>query len=255
MKSLIRFLLHALPRPFLIRLSYPFMAIMRPFLRGDKVMCPVCTKTFSRFLSYGVIPRPNVLCPSCLSLERHRLIWLYLVRVSGILTYPVKMLHVAPEQCFYGRFRKMPHIDYVTADLESPLADYHFDLHSIPFDSGTYDLILCNHVLEHVENDRQVMREIIRVLKPGGLAIMQVPQDPTLEATYEDPTIKDPREREKHFGQKDHLRLYGKDYPVRLRQAGFNVVEWSVADHFQPEEIERFRLAPGEILYLAFKPQ
>ncbi|MFO7615679.1 MAG: methyltransferase domain-containing protein [Bacteroidales bacterium] len=255
MKSLIRFLLRALPRPLLIRLSYPFRSLIRPFLSGNRVSCPVCSRSFSRMLPYGVVPRPNVLCPSCLSLERHRLIWLYLIRVPGILTFPVKLLHVAPEQCFHGRFRKMGHIDYVTADLESPLAEYHFDLHSIPFDSDTFDLVLCNHVLEHVEDDRRVMGEILRVLSPGGLAILQVPQDPGLEVTYEDPGITDPREREKHFGQKDHLRLYGKDYPVRLREAGFNVVEWPVADHFQPDEIERFRLAPGETLYLAFKSQ
>jgi SAM-dependent methyltransferase len=175
--------------------------------------------------------------------------------VPGILTIPVKLLHVAPEQCFYGRFKKMAHIDYVTADLESPLAEHHFDLHTIPFDQETFDLILCNHVLEHVEDDRRVMGEILRVLKPGGLAILQVPQDPDRDVTYEDPLITGPKEREKHFGQKDHLRLYGRDYSSRLRQAGFNVVEWSVIDHFLPEEIERFRLAPGEILHLAFKSQ
>lgn len=255
MKSLIRFLLRVLPRPLLIRLSYPFMGLVRPFLSGSRVACPVCTGSFSRMLPYGVVSRPNVLCPSCLSLERHRLIWLYLIRVPGILTIPVKLLHVAPEQCFYGRFKKMAHIDYVTADLESPLAEHHFDLHTIPFDQETFDLILCNHVLEHVEDDRRVMGEILRVLKPGGLAILQVPQDPDRDVTYEDPLITGPKEREKHFGQKDHLRLYGRDYSSRLRQAGFNVVEWSVIDHFLPEEIERFRLAPGEILHLAFKSQ
>jgi len=220
MKSLIRFLLRALPRPLLIRLSYPFMSLVRPFLSGNRVACPVCTGSFSRMLPYGVTPRSNVLCPSCLSLERHRLIWLYLVRVPGILTIPVKLLHVAPEQCFHGRFKKMVHIDYVTADLESPLAEYHFDLHSIPFAQDTFDLVLCNHVLEHVEDDRRVMGEILRVLKPGGLAILQVPQDTDRDVTYEDPSITDQKEREKHFGQKDHLRVYGRDYPIKLRQAG-----------------------------------
>ncbi len=253
MKTLIRWLLRTFPRPFLIRCSYVFMGLMRPFLKGDRVKCPVCEKSFIKFLPYGVNSRANVLCPSCLSLERHRLIWLYLQRETGFLSGPVRLLHVAPEQCLYGRFRKLHQLDYVTGDLESPIADHHFDLHQIPFPDESFDLVLCNHVLEHVNDDRKVMGEILRVLKTSGMAILQVPQDMERDLTYEDASITDPRQREKHFGQKDHVRVFGRDYPDRLRSAGFLVTDWPVSSRYRPEEIERFRLAPGEILYLAKK--
>jgi SAM-dependent methyltransferase len=254
MKRLIRWALRLFPRPFLIRASYLFMGLFKPFLRGDRVECPVCGSSFGRFLPYGVNSRSNVLCPTCLSLERHRLIWLYLKGQTDFFSHPRRLMHVAPEQCFYPRLRKLVHIDYVTADLESPIADHHFDLHDIPFEADDFDMILCNHVLEHVTDDRKVMSEILRVLRPGGFAILQVPLDSGLDKTYEDPSITDPREREKQFGQKDHVRLYGRDYPDRLREAGFTVGEVPVATTFSPEEIEHYRLAPGEILYIASKP-
>jgi SAM-dependent methyltransferase len=254
MKGLIRWALRFFPRPFLIRLSYLLMGLFKPFLRGNAVECPVCGSVFRKFLPYGVNSRSNVLCPTCLSLERHRLIWLYLTKQSDFLTKPRKLLHVAPEQCFHHRFQQMKHIEYITADLESPLALYHFDLHDIPFDANTFDMILCNHVLEHVADDRRVMSEFLRVLRPGGFAILQVPLEPDRELTHEDPSVTDPRQREKVFGQKDHVRVYGRDYPARLRSCGFLVEEKTVARHFSPEAIERHRLAPAETLYIAFKP-
>ena len=253
MKSLIRWVLRIFPRPFLIRASYPFMGLFKPFLRGNAVECTVCGSTFRKFLPYGVNSRPNVLCPSCLSLERHRLIWLYLQKQSDFLVKPRKLLHVAPEQCFYTRFRKYSHIEYVTGDLESPIADYHFDLHDIPFEENSFDMILCNHVLEHVTDDRRVMREILRVLRPGGFAILQVPLEPHRETTYEDPSVTDPRQREIQFGQKDHLRVYGRDYAGRLRECGFVVEERPVTRDFSEAEITRYRLAPEETLYIASK--
>ena len=253
MKALIRWTLKIFPRPLLIRFSYFLMGIFKPFLKGNAVTCPVCGSSFRKFLPYGVRSRENVLCPSCLSLERHRLIWLYLEKFTDFTTAPRKVLHVAPEQCFLNRFRTMPNLEYLTADLESPIADYHFDLHEIPFESGIFDMVLCNHVLEHVEDDRKVMGEILRILKPDGMAILQVPIATGNTVTYEDPSIVDPRQREKHFGQKDHLRLYGTDYPDRLRQAGFTVSEWPVRDHFNQEEILRYRIACEEILYISHK--
>jgi len=253
MKTFIRLILRIFPRPFLIRMSYVFMGLFKPFLKGDQVECPVCGSTFKRFLPYGVNSRENVLCPTCLSLERHRLIWLYLQEQSDFLSRNRRLLHVAPEQCFHNRFKKYSHIDYITADLESPLADYHFDLHEIPFEENSFDMILCNHVLEHVTDDRMVMSEILRVLRPGGFAILQVPLEPSRKTTYEDSSITDPRQREKHFGQKDHLRVYGIDYPDRLRECGFSVEERLVAEFFTTEMINRYRLAPDETLYIASK--
>lgn len=254
MKTLIRWVLRIFPRPFLIRMSWGFMGLFKPLLRGNSVECPVCGSTFRKFLPYGVNSRSNVLCPACLSLERHRLIWLYLQKQSDFLTKPRRLMHVAPEQCFYARFNQYKHIDYVTADLESPMADHHFDLHEIPFEADSFDMILCNHVLEHVTDDRKVMSEFFRVLRPGGFAILQVPLEPNREKTFEDPSITSPRQREKHFGQKDHLRVYGRDYPVRLRECGFDVEELPVLLTYSNEMINRYRLAADETLYIGFKP-
>ncbi len=254
MKSLIRWALRIFPRPFLIRVSYIFMGLFKPLLRGNAVECPVCGSTFRKFLPYGVSSRSNVLCPSCLSLERHRLIWLWLQNNSDFLSKPRKLMHVAPEQCFYNRFKQMKHIEYITADLESPLADFHFDLHEIPFEADSFDMILCNHVLEHVTDDRRVMGEFLRILRHGGFAILQVPLEPHRESTFEDPSIIDPLQREKFFGQKDHVRVYGRDYSARLRKCGFIVEEYLVSETFGSDQISRYRLAPDETLYIAIKP-
>jgi len=252
MKRIYRFLLKTLPRPLLIRMSYVFRWFAPLFLSGNKVECPVCSKTFRKFLSYGATERNNVLCPNCLSLERHRLMYIYLQQKTSFFTDKQKVLHVAPEQCFYKLFRKMKNLEYVTADIESPLADVKMDLHKAPFKDNEFDVIFCNHVLEHVEDDAQCMRELYRVLKPGGYAIMQVPIDYSRAVTYEDSSITSPEEREKHFWQKDHVRLFGLDYPTRLTAAGFTMDCNKLAEELG-EKAERFRIIPTEILYVGKK--
>lgn len=251
MKKLFRYLLNTLPRPLLIRLSYVFRIFTPLLFKGNKVECPVCENKFSHFLGYGsaVAYRENVLCPNCLSLERHRLMWLYLQRHTDFFTDQLKVLHMAPEQCFYGRFKKMKNLDYLCGDLYSPLADVKFDLHDIPFEDNQFDVIFCNHVLEHVDNDHKCMKELCRVLKPGGFAILQVPIDYARETTYEDPTITSPEEREKHYWQKDHVRLFAKDYPKKLESAGFVVHEEKLAQNLSSEEAERYRIQRSEIIY------
>jgi SAM-dependent methyltransferase len=251
MKSLYRTALQTLPRPLLIRLSYIFRLFAPMLLKGKAVQCPVCNNTYGRFLSYGsdVAFRQNVLCPHCLSLERHRLLWLYLKQRTTLFTGHTKLLHVAPEQCFHGRFKSIDTIDYVTADLESPLADHHFDLHQIPFDDDTFDAIICNHVLEHVKDDQQCISELYRVLRRGGWAIMQVPIDYSRAETYEDPTITSPEQREIHFWQKDHLRLFGRDYPDRLAKAGFRVKVDDFVSQMGAEKIAKYRLQKEEMIY------
>lgn len=258
MRSLARFIRivsRRLPRPMQIRLSYLFSWFTRFLFRGNKVECPVCEGTFSTFLPFGVKERENALCPSCLSLERHRLQWLYLKNETDFFTAPLKVLHVAPEQCFLKRFKALENLDYTTADLESPLADLHFDLHDIPLEDNIFDLFICNHVLEHVEDDKKVLKEVLRILKPGGKAIMQVPLDYKLEKTFEDSSITKPDEREKFFGQKDHLRLYGLDYPDRLRELGFLVEEIPYPLILGEEKTSRYQLPSEEILYLSKKPE
>lgn len=253
MKKLYKFLLNKLPRPLLIRLSYPFKKIAPVIYKGNKVECPVCERSFSKFLSYGssVAHREGVLCPYDLTLERHRLMWLYLKNNSNFFTAEkLEVLHIAPEQCFHKLFKEQKNLNYLTGDLVSPIADLHFDLHSIPLEDNRFDVVFCNHVMEHVDDALQCMKEIYRVMKPGAWAIMQVPQDFSREETYEDKSITSPEEREKHYWQKDHVRLFGKDYPRWLEKAGFTVQEFDPTKEIGHELIERYRLMPSEILYI-----
>lgn len=256
MKKLYKFLLNKLPRPLLIRLSYPFKMFAPLLYKGNKVECPVCEKSFSKFLSYGseVAHRENVLCPYDLTLERHRLMWIYLKEHSNFFSsVNLEVLHIAPEQCFHKKFKQQKNLNYITGDLVSPIADLHFDLHNIPLEDNRFDVIFCNHVLEHVDDAMQCMKELHRVMKPGGWGIMQVPQDITRSVTYEDPSITSPEDREKHFWQKDHVRLFGMDYPEWLTKAGFKVEVFDKENKIGKEKIERYRLMEKEILYIVRK--
>jgi SAM-dependent methyltransferase len=256
MKKLYKFLLNKLPRPLLIRLSYPFKMVAPILYKGNAVECPVCERSFSKFLSYGseVAHRENVLCPYDLTLERHRLMWLYLKDHSDFFkAEKLAVLHIAPEQCFHGRFKTQGNLNYLTGDLVSPIADLHFDLHQIPLENDRFDVVFCNHVLEHVEDALQCMRELHRVMKPGAWGIMQVPQDFTRETTFEDPSITSPEDREKFYWQKDHVRLFGRDYPEWLKRAGFSVQEFKPTEHYDATLIQRMRLQEGEILYIVKK--
>lgn len=254
-KALFKFALNNIPRQWLIRLSYAAAPLLALFYKGNKFEDPIDGRRYRKLLPYGYKgrQRENALAPASLSLERHRLLWLYLKTRPDFFQKPQKMLHVAPEQCFYGRFRKQKNLDYLTADLDSPIADVKMDIHDIQYPDHTFDVIFCNHVLEHVNDDRQCMRELCRVLKPGGLALMQVPFKAGQQTTDEDPTITDPEERIRRFGQYDHVRQYGADYPLRLKEEGFQVKAFSVNDEFSEAERKRYALMPGEILYVATK--
>jgi hypothetical protein len=256
MKKLYKYLLNKLPRPILIRLSYVFKIFAPLVYKGDKVECPVCEKKFSKFLSYGsnIAHRDNVLCPYDLTLERHRVMWLFLKNKSDFFTKPnLKVMHIAPEQCFHGKFKKQKNLDYTTGDLLSPIADLHFDLHDIPLEDNQYEVIFCNHVMEHVKDDLQCMKELYRIMKPGGWGILQVPIDASRNETYEDWSITTPAEREKHFLQYDHVRLYGLNYPKRLEEAGFKVDIIDFSEDLPTEVFERYRIPKEELLYVVRK--
>lgn len=223
-------------------------------MRGNEHTDPIDNRQFKSFLPYGYEnPRENVLAPSTLSLERHRLLWLYLKNETDFFTASHKVLHFAPEQAFYKRFRNLKNLDYTTTDLNSPLADVKADICNLPFDDNSFEIILCNHVLEHIPDDTKAMQELYRILKPGGWGIFQIPQDSKRAVTFEDDTITDKKERAKIFGQYDHVRIYGRDYFDKLRNVGFEVEEVDYTASLSPEEVEKYRLAKGEIIPLARK--
>ncbi|GGW23207.1 SAM-dependent methyltransferase [Arenibacter certesii] len=255
LKNIFKLILNSVPRPILINLSYVARPILALAMRGTKYTDPIDGKTFRKFLPYGYErPRENVLSPSTLSLERHRLLWLYLKNETDFFKKRLKVLHFAPEQAFYKRFGKLENLDYTTTDLESPLADITADICDLPFQDNTYDVVLCNHVLEHIQDDTQAMKELYRILKPGGWGIFQIPQDLKRAHTFEDNTITDRKERAKIFGQYDHVRIYGRDYFDKLRTIGFKVTEVDYTNtKLTPDEVDRYRLAPGEIIPLVTK--
>jgi predicted SAM-dependent methyltransferase len=215
---------------------------------GKSRFCPVCQKSSRRFLQFGIVPRDDAKCFYCGSLERHRFLWLYLSNRTDLFNgSSKKILHVAPEPCFQTRLTKYFGDNYITADLNDSLAMMKMDVTDIQYGDQSFDVIYCSHVLEHVQDDRKAMKEFYRVLKKNGWAILLVPI--VAEKTFEDPTIVDPQERLKAFGQEDHVRIYGPDYIDRLRQAGFKVEIIEVNDLVNKTDAIRMGLteASGEI--------
>ena len=254
--SLFKTILNTIPRPILIKASYLARPVITWWLKGDKFTDPIDGKSFRKFLPYGYgVQRENALSPSTLSLERHRLLWLFLQQESNFFSSEkkLKVLHIAPEQCFLDLFRKQQNLEYITSDLESPIADVKADICDLPFEDNSFDVVFCNHVLEHIPDDTKAMQELYRVMKVGGFGIFQIPQDLNREVTFEDDSITDPKERAKIFGQYDHVRVYGRDYFNKLRSIGFTVDEIDYTKKIAPEKLERFALMKGEILPVCYK--
>jgi SAM-dependent methyltransferase len=218
--------------------------------RGNNVICPNCGSTFRRF---GDVNGPNRECWTCGSLERHRSVKLYLERHPEMLPPGIRVLHVAPERSLRPIFTAVPQIEYVKGDLSAYAADLvRVDVTDIPFPDDHFDVLVCNHVLEHVPDDGKAMREISRVLKPTGWALLLVP-DVGEQTTDEDHSVTDPRERERRWGQWDHVRRYGWDYVDRLAAAGLDVEVVDPAKEFRPPVIYRHRLEKfGELEPLFF---
>ena len=249
MKKIAKFLLNAIPRPMLINLSIFLRPVIVLFFKGSNFTDPIDGKSYRKFLPYGYgKQRPNALSPGTLSLERHRQMWLYLQNETNFFTHKLKVLHIAPEQEFLRKFKKMKNLEYTSADLFSPIVDVKADIVDLPFEDNSFDVIICNHVLEHIVDDRKAMSELYRVMKSGGWGIVQVPMKNSLEKTYEDFTITDPKERQKHFGQYDHVRWYGMDYFDRLKSVGFETEINFYSQKFSEAEIKRFGLNKNEIL-------
>lgn len=241
-------LLNLVPRPWLIQLSIWFRPLIKLYFKGDQFTDPIDGSSYRKFLPYGYQNlRQNALCPGTLSLERHRLLWLYLDRKTTFLTDSIRVLHIAPEQVFYKKFKSFSHWDYTTSDLHSPLADVKADICALPFEDNSYDFILCNHVLEHIPNDLKAMEELYRVLKPGGTAILQVPLEEGRENTFEDDAITDQQERTRIFGQYDHVRVYGQDYYNRLEEVGFKATAVDFIKEISAADVKRFALPTERI--------
>jgi len=256
MRVIISLVTRIIPRHYLHHVSHFFLQIISLFYRGKNFEDPITGITYRKLLPYGRLnSRKNALCPNSMSLERHRLIWLYLKEKTNFFYDNIKFLHIAPEYCFIKRFKKLKNIEYVTGDLISPWADVKMDIHDIPFNNDEFDVIMCNHVLEHVENDNKAMSEFFRVMKPGGWGIFQVPIDMNREETFDDPSITDPKEREKHYWQNDHVRLYGKDYGKKLASIGFDVIEDNYLKTLDITLVKRYALPENEIIYLCKKPK
>jgi SAM-dependent methyltransferase len=228
------------PYRFIPILSPAYRAVRR-FLSqfwyaGDHVECQLCERTFNGW-RHGV---KNGSCPYCGSTTRQRLMWHWLAGEWGKNAQPRGLLHFAPEWCLERRLRDDPRLSrYVTCDLSAPYVDVHTDITAMSFANETFDSIICSHVLEHVPADGKAMSEMFRVLRPGGVAIIQVPYDDRSE-TSEDPGVTDPLERERRFGQFDHIRIYGRDLADRLRTAGFVVEEIRLFRQMSDEERQRF---------------
>lgn len=260
MKGFIKYILNHVPRPILQRIAGWAVPIMGLWYIGKGKECPLCGCRRRKFLPYGyVTQRDNALCPNCLALERHRTLWLWLLRESdigrGAVALP-RLLHVAPEVALKRKFHKIyakQPADYVTADLESPLADLHFDIQHIPLEDESFDVVICNHIMEHVEDDRLAMREILRIMRKGGWGVILSPVDLQRDKTFEDDTITDEAERTRIFGQYDHRRIYGRDYAERLREAGFEVYECDYANLIPAKEKQLYALT-DELLYIVRKP-
>jgi SAM-dependent methyltransferase len=231
------------------------LGALRVALRGDRHECPCCGGRFSRF----VARQGSLVCPGCRSRERQRVLWLYLRDEVGLSRQ--RVLHLAPEAAVARRLRAIDGLDYETADLEpGPLVDRVVDARALPHADGSLDLVLCSHVLEHIPEDVQVAREFARVLRPGALALVQVPVDRDLAATYEDASIVDPDARASAFGQFDHVRVYASDVIDRLRAGGLEVTCVAYDQQLPEQARERYLLTergprPGGDIYRCVRPR
>ncbi|PDH49777.1 MAG: SAM-dependent methyltransferase [Cryomorphaceae bacterium MED-G14] len=253
MNFIVRLLLNLLPRIFLIKTSLLLKPFFGIFFKGTKFTDPINNKSYSYFFPYGYNKqRKNALCPETFSLERHRLLWLYLKKETDFFNSNNKILHFAPEQCFH-KFFKSFFKSYTTTDLNSPIVDIKADICNLPFNDNSFDYILCNHVLEHIYDDEKAMKEIFRVLNKNGIAILQVPIDMKSNLTHDGRDTDDKEVRNKLFGQYDHLRMYGLDYFKKLKKVGFNVKNIDYLSKLTKEEVEKFSLTNAGTIPVCIK--
>jgi len=261
LKSIARRIVPSKARPFARRVYY----------FGTRYRCSVCGSRvrihfpsgsdFPVLLEFDVIGGEHFLhdtCPMCWSHSRTRLLYYYLAKEGRLDRRPQRILHFAPEYMIARMLSNQPGLEYVPVDIQpAHFADIPnircVDVANIPYSDNSFDAIICSHVLEHVPDDRCAMRELYRVLTPGGWAILQVPIATKLEHTQEDPSVKDPSERERRFGQDDHVRIYGADYVARLTSAAFRVERFVPSKRWGERQVRALRLNPREDLFIGWK--
>jgi hypothetical protein len=228
--------------------------------RGDNVFCPCCKGSFTKFLEVGPKREP-MLCPRCRSNDRDRFFWLFLDKYPDFLTPGMKLLHVSPETIYYKRFKKIPGVQYIPGDKfvlqfgnTYPKDTVYLDITNMPEHAdNSFDFIFCSHVLEYIKEDRKSLRELYRVLKPGGKAIISVPINFGHYETLEDPNVTDPLEQQRLYGDTGHLRYYGEDYVERVREAGFKTAFTPLTDFISPEMMKKCVLKPKDSVHLCYK--
>lgn len=248
MKTLLRELAQAtIPRRYRYGLRAAVLAAISPLFAGDNVECPACGKSARRWAS---LTFPESVCPHCFAFGRQRLMALYIQNELQLGQKPMTVLHFAAEPYFMRYFKEVPNLTYIAADLDPPSEAVRMDITDIALDDGSVDVVICSHVLEHVPDDAKAIREIKRVLAPGGLAMVLVPVHNNLPSTYEDPSITSPKDRLEAFHQRDHVRLYGADFEDRLGKCGVTVTVNRYAQSLGDEAIARYGLRKEEIIYI-----
>lgn len=235
------------PRTTLKKLKNKFYCINLPC--NSSFSCPVCNSEFRKFIPYSRNKKQNLRCPVCKSLNRHRLLWLFFKANQDLFNCGMKILHFAPEPCLESKFVEMKDITYITADIDPFAAKVSTDITDICFKDSYFDAVICNHVLEHIPDDKKAMQEIYRVLKSGGWAVLMVPLDIQRESTYENSSVVTTLDRLKHFEQEDHVRIYGNDYTDRLKNVGFTVYPVDFADKFSESQTNKFGISKEYIYF------
>lgn len=238
---------------YLLKLNLLYSEIKRLYYSGKTLYCPCCEYHFRKFLPHGKYLRSIALCPNCGSLERHRLLLLYLYFNTDFFSEKLRVLHFSPSYALEKRFRKLLNIEYITSDIENPRVTIKMDITNIKYNHNSFDVILCNHILEHVQDDARAMKELFRVLKPNGWAIIQVPIDFNLKTTFEDRHIVSPKEREYYYGHRNHVRQYGLDYFEKLKKVGFKVKIDEFINELDKNNRKRYGLRENSKIFYCFK--
>ena len=238
-----------------------------PLYLGNRYQCNLCGTSFRSMVPGGSLEKvcselqiinmgyqPNMICPRCGAIDRWRLLWHFIQTHTDLLTMPCRLLQIAPEAQLQSLFRTYPTIKHLSIDKDNPLAMQKMDITRLDLDDQTFDAVICSHVLEHIPDDLCAMREIFRVLKPGGWAILQVPLSPVLNSTFEDPAIQSPEDRTRCYGQSDHVRIYGLDYQDRLRKAGFAINAYNALTTFGHEWVDHHAVDPRENVFFCTRP-